>query len=283
VFKLRKQFDWVIDFGIECSLKDAAVYQEPFEHLRNSIAEERIKDPKAVSRSKWWIHKCPRSELRQAIEHLPRYLVTPRVGRRRIFVWLPTIVLPDSRLFAFASDDDYFFGVLQSRVHELWALRKGARHGAGDDPTYNNRECFETFPFPEPSNAQRQAIIVAAREIDTLRNNWLNPPEWTHIEILEFPGSTNGLWRRYIDPATADSRGIGIVRYSRTIAKDEECAMHLRTRTLTNLYNERPTWLDLAHKKLDEAVFAAYSWQSGMSDEHLLGALLALNLDRATV
>ena len=29
-------------------------------------------------------------------------------------------------------------------------------------------------------------------------------------------------------------------------------------RTLTNLYNARPTWLDLAHRRLDEAVFAAY-------------------------
>jgi hypothetical protein len=32
-------------------------------------------------------------------------------------------------------------------------------------------------------------------------------------------------------------------------------------RTLTNLYNARPTWFDLAHKKLDAAVFAAYDWR----------------------
>lgn len=34
----------------------------------------------------------------------------------------------------------------------------------------------------------------------------------------------------------------------------------LRKRTLTNLYNQRPTWLDLAHKRLDEAVLDAYGW-----------------------
>lgn len=38
-------------------------------------------------------------------------------------------------------------------------------------------------------------------------------------------------------------------------------------RTLTNLYNERPAWLDMAHRKLDEAVFAAYGWQPNVSDE----------------
>ena len=54
-----------------------------------------------------------------------------------------------------------------------------------------------------------------------------------------------------------------------------------KKRTLTNLYNARPTWLDLAHKRLDEAVFAAYGWPSDLSDEEILEKLLALNLERA--
>ena len=52
-------------------------------------------------------------------------------------------------------------------------------------------------------------------------------------------------------------------------------------RTLTNLYDERPTWLDLAHRKLDEAVFAAYDWPSDLTDEQILANLLELNLARA--
>jgi hypothetical protein len=54
-----------------------------------------------------------------------------------------------------------------------------------------------------------------------------------------------------------------------------------KKRTLTNLYNQRPTWLDLAHKRLDQAVFAAYGWQPDLSDEEILEKLLALNLERA--
>ncbi len=53
------------------------------------------------------------------------------------------------------------------------------------------------------------------------------------------------------------------------------------TRTLTNLYNKRPAWLDLAHKKLDESVFAAYGWQPTLTDEEILERLLALNLERS--
>jgi hypothetical protein len=45
--------------------------------------------------------------------------------------------------------------------------------------------------------------------------------------------------------------------------------------------DEKPFWLDLAHKRLDEAVFAAYGWKSDLSDEEVLEKLLALNLERA--
>jgi hypothetical protein len=58
-------------------------------------------------------------------------------------------------------------------------------------------------------------------------------------------------------------------------------AEELKRRTLTNLYNQRPTWLDLAHRTLDHAVLDAYSWPHDLSDEDMLGWLLALNLERA--
>jgi len=47
------------------------------------------------------------------------------------------------------------------------------------------------------------------------------------------------------------------------------------------LYNKKPTWLADAHRKLDEAVFAAYGWGPNLSDEVLLEKLLALNRERA--
>ena len=92
--------------------------------------------------------------------------------------------------------------------------------------------CFETFPFPKPTDAQREAIGEAARELDRLRSAWLNPPEWTRQEVLEFPGSADGPWARYVhDP---DKNGIGTVRYPRIVPRDEECAAQLKKRTLTS-------------------------------------------------
>jgi hypothetical protein len=116
--------------------------------------------------------------------------------------------------------------------------------------------------------------------------------------MLEFPGSVGGPWDRYIDKATIREVGrdslsrqsaaqavppyqVGTVRYPRLEPRDADCAAKLKKRTLTNLYNERPAWLDLAHKKLDAAVAAAYGWPADLSDDAILERLLALNLERA--
>ena len=116
-------------------------------------------------------------------------------------------------------------------------------------------------------------------ELDALRSNWLNPPEWTRTEVLEFPGSADGPWQRYVrDP---DARGVGTVRYPRVVPKDAAAAAHLKKRTLTNLYNDRPAWLANAHRRLDEAVADAYGWPADLSDEALLARLLELNLSRS--
>jgi hypothetical protein len=60
-------------------------------------------------------------------------------------------------------------------------------------------------------------------------------------------------------------------------------AAELKKRTLTNLYNARPAWLEQAHKKLDQAVLDAYGWPHDLTDEQILERLLALNLERAAV
>jgi hypothetical protein len=225
-----------------------------------------------------------------AMKSVPCCIATPRVGKHRIFAWVPSCVLPSDATVAFPTEVSFVFGVLHSRAHEIWALAQGTQLREKESGfRYTPTTCFETFPFPEPTDAQRAAIADAARELDTLRNNWLNPPEWTRTEILEFPGSTDGPWRRYIDPASfppapspqSPVPTLATVRYPRLVPKDDECEKQLKKRTLTNLYNERPTWLELAHQKLDAAVFAAYGWDPAMTDDDRLAALLALNLQRA--
>jgi hypothetical protein len=98
-------------------------------------------------------------------------------------------------------------------------------------------------------------------------------------EVLEFPGSVGGPWARHVHDA--NDKGVGVVRFPRMVPRDEDCARKLAKQTLTNLYNLWPTWLQLAHRKLDEAVFAAYGLAPDAADEAILAALLEMNQRRA--
>jgi hypothetical protein len=188
--------------------------------------------------------------------------------------------LPDDGIYVFARDDDYFFGIVHSRLHEVWARSQGTQVRERESGfRYTPTTCFETFSFPEPNKQQKIDISAAAKELNELRENWLNPPEWTTTRVLEFPGATDGPWSRFV--VGPDARGIGTVRYPRVEPRDDDCAKKLAKRTLTNLYNERPAWLANAHAKLDAAVAAAYGFDVDLTDEQILEKLLALNLERA--
>jgi type II restriction/modification system DNA methylase subunit YeeA len=228
---------WIIDFGVDMTEEQAALYEAPFQYALAMVKPEREQNRRAAYRDRWWIHVEPRPAMRSALQGLDRFVATPRVAKHRTFVWLRASVLADSRLFVIARDDDYTFGVLQSKIHEAWSLRTASWHGVGNDPVYNVSTCLETFPFPRASEEHRSTISAAAAELERLRFAWLNP--------------------------------------------EGASAAELKRRTLTNLYNDRPTWLTNAHAALDAAVAEAYGWPADLSDDELLRRLLDLNHVRA--
>lgn len=273
-----RQFMWIIDFSAASTENEASCYEMPFQLALQKVKPERENNRDERLRRLWWVYRRSGEGVREAISQFNYLLITPMVSKHRIFAFSPSIVQPDKTTYSFARSDDYFFGVMQSRAHEAWALAQGTQLREKESGfRYTPTTCFETFPMPKPTADQEQAISAAARELNDLRERWLNPPEWTREEVLEFPGTPGGPWSRYIAPGT------NTVRYPRIVPKDEASAALLKKRTLTNLYNERPAWLDLAHQKLDAAVFAAYGWDPTMTDTDLLAALLALNHERAVL
>jgi very-short-patch-repair endonuclease len=253
---------WIIDFA-NMTLSEAELYEGPIDYVRKKVKPNRDKNNDKQRRENWWRLGRSGNDYRNAVSKLQRQVFTPRVAKHRVFVWMNKDVIPDSRVYAIARDDDYFFGVLHSRIHEIWSLRQASRHGVGNDPTYNNTTCFETFPFPwspgaeAVTDARYQAIAQAAKQLHEERDAWLNPPTLSAAQRKE--------------------------------------------RTLTNLYNALNVFrgvekmkikasagdfaprLDALHRALDEAVCAAYGWdQSILADEDaMLRHLLTLNLQRA--
>ena len=247
------------------SESEAALYEEPFRWVQERVWPAWDKQREAGRRAQWWLHHRPRPKMWAALDGLSRYIVTPRVAKHRLFVWLDARVCPDSATIAIARDDDTTFGILHSRFHEVWSLRLGTWLGKGNDPRYTPTTTFAKFPFPpgmapdvpatqNASNPHAMAIAQAARNLAEMRNRWLNPPEW--VEWMDEPVS-------------------GYPK--RPVPRDEEAAGELKQRTLTNLYNTRPQWLTDTHETLDAAVAAAYGWKPDISDHEVLRELLALN------
>jgi hypothetical protein len=228
----RPRKRWVIDFG-DRTEAEASLFEAPFEYAILLI--KTFRTASSMAHAPWWQHWRPRPQLRRALEGLSRYIATPLTAKHRLFVWLDSSVLASHALAVVARDDDYTFGILQSRVHELWALAAGTQ--LETRPRYTPTTCFETFPFPDPAPEQRERVGEAARRLVELRDGWLNPPG--------------------LDP------------------------VELEKRTLTNLHNQRPAWLDHAHAALDATVYGAYAWPTDIEDGEILKRLLDLNTERA--
>ncbi|MES2384938.1 MAG: DNA methyltransferase [Pseudomonadota bacterium] len=303
------QHQWIIDFGISLTEAEAALYETPFSYAVSVVKPERIKNNREAYRKFWWRFAEPRPGLRTAFKPLARFIATVAHSKHRFFVWLPFTTSPDQALITVARADDTTLGLLHSRFHELWSLRMGT--SLEDRPRYTPTTCFETFPFPEglsPADTAHQttevieggalipaglsesnvptaqkgralaamntiavraaaeAIARAAKRLNDLREAWLNPPEWTQRVPEVVP------------------LGMTASPYPDRILSKDGFEKELAERTLTRLYNQRPAWLDAAHKALDQAVAAAYGWadySADMPDEEILKRLLALNLARS--
>ena len=265
----RSADKWIIDFGWEMTEAEAALYEAPYQYALSKIAPDRVARQKRGYAKSWWHHERARPEMWAVLSRRSRYIATPTVAKHRLFVWLPASVCPDHQLIAIGRDDDVTFGILHSRFHEVWSLRMGTWLGKGNDPRYTPSTTFETFPFPEgltpdipasdyATDPRAQRIAAAAAKLNELRENWLNPPDLVRCAPEVVPGYP-----------------------PRLLPVDDKAAAILRKRTLTNLYNERPMWLDNCHRELDEAAAEAYGWgaewHGGLPDDELLARLFRLS------
>lgn len=259
----RPRGKWIIDFGVNTPIEKAQKYTLPFEYVETNVKPARQKVRQAKSRERWWLHESSAPIMRGQLENLQRYIATSSVSKHRSFVWLDKSIHPDHALIVFAADDDYFFGILHSKLHQVWSLRLGT--SLEDRPRYTPTTTFQTFPFPWPPGSEAtesrayQAISQAAKQLHEERDAWLNP-----------------------DGAAGNA---------------------LKERTLTNLYNALQVFrgldnmtikpsagdfaprLDELHRTLDAAVGGAYGWDDDIldDDEEILRRLLALNLARAAL
>lgn len=277
ITKRSRQY-WTIDFGVHTPKEQAQRYEAPFAHLLEHVYPVRMTNNRKSYRDKWWLYGEPRVALRNAMKGLRRYLITPHTSKHRVFTWVAPKVLANNALVVFARDDDYFFGVLHSYLHECWSLRMGTWLGAGNDPRYTSTTAFETFPMPftpgsEPQSDYRyQAVEAAAAQLHAEREGWLNP----------VGGEIANLKERTLTNLYNEVERYREVRLAYSPSDKKQDA----------LYKKIVPRIAELHAALDTCVLACYGWDTDLSadqirtpegEEEVLRRLLKLNLERGGV
>jgi len=223
------------------------IYQYLIDHVKpqRDVARDR------KFREDWWLFGRNRPALRSALSSISRFVATTETSKFRNFHFVESSVLPDHMVVAIALDDAFFLGVLSSRFHVVWALAAGGRLGVGNDPRYNKTRCFDPFPFPDASEAQKSTIRELAERLDAHRKDVLAK----HSQ-LTMTGLYNVLQklrdRVELSDADRDVYHAGLVGVLRRL-----------------------------HDDLDAAVAEAYGWPADLNDEAILERLVALNHERA--
>jgi len=302
----RPSDTWIIDFGAQMQETEAALFETPFAYVLRHIKPGRLsaklpdrwwlhERPRPALRNALQGLQRFIGTVRVAKHRYFCFLDATVLPDTR----LNLITRADDTTFGILSSRIHeAWSLAQSSVH--------GDGDDGGRPTYNAKSCFETFPFPEgltPANTAHQrtelvagsalipaglsdsnrhsapidfaraatktvatSIAQAAKRLNDLRENWLNPPEWTERlpEVVPL--------------------GMTTTPYPDRIVPKPGFEKDLAQRTLTKLYNQRPAWLHAAHEALDQAVAAAYGWTdytAAMPEEEVLKRLLALNLARS--
>jgi type I restriction-modification system DNA methylase subunit len=229
-------------------------YQEWNRKEKRWIPAGRKYNRRASYRDNWWIFGEPRKDIRPALDSLVRFIATPVTAKHRIFQFLSGDVLPDDALIAFAINDGYVLGVLQSAFHTFWAA---SRSGTLEDrERYNKSSAFDPFPFPDPSPKQRATIADLAEELDATRKAAL--AETDRLTMTELYNLREQL---RVGAAMDD--------------KQQRRATKARAAIVNRL-----------HEQLDAAVADAYGWgedwrAGALGPSEIVARLVALNHERA--
>jgi len=176
--------EYIIDFGTRDMIACSA-FRQPLEVVRERVLpdwtinaeKEKATSGKSTGEHQrrlqtWWQLKRGRRDLIELIGRANRFIVCSRVTKRPIFCFASTKIRPDSSLTAFAFDDDYSFGILQSDTHWQWFVAKCSK--LTERFRYTPDSVFDTFPWPQsPTESDITVVAETGREVRRVREQAL--------------------------------------------------------------------------------------------------------------
>jgi hypothetical protein len=250
----RSKECFVIDlFGYEES-EARQLYPRSYTHVLETVKPSREGNRRSYRATRWWEFGENNPLMRKSLEDLTRYIATTETTKHRVFQFLDREILPDHMIIAVSSDEAYILGVLSSAIHIYWTLAISSPLGVAtmqQGHRYNKSQIFDTFPFPDPTPAQRAAVSALAEELDATRK----------VALVEVPGLT---MTELYNLRERLRSGVEMP------PADQDRATAARAGIVNRL-----------HEQLDAAVAAAYGWRADLSSSEIVARLVALNAERA--
>ncbi|WP_298284698.1 DNA methyltransferase [Novosphingobium sp.] len=250
----RPKGRFIIDlFGLSESAarqKFPAAYQ----HVLAKVKPERDQNSQKARREKWWLFGRSNTELRAAKAGLSRFIATVETAKHRVFQFVDGTTIPDHMAITISTADAFHLGILSSRIHCEWVYATCSLLGVAkfeQGHRYNKSVCFDPFPFPDATPAQRAVIAELAEELDATRKAALaEVPKLTMTEIYNLRDRQRaGALTDLIEVERASAARVGIV--------------------------------NRLHEQIDAAVAAAYGWPDNLPPSEVVARLVALNAARA--
>lgn len=153
---------FVIDFA-QMTLEAAMAYPAALDIVREQAKQARESSRSYSRNPRWWQFLWPRPDFRAAVAGLDRFIAGTATAKRVLFVWCESRWRPSNSTNMFALDTDYAMGVLCSTIHAGWAWEQSSTMRT--DIRYTPSSAFETFPWPQTTQAQRESIAAAVRAL----------------------------------------------------------------------------------------------------------------------
>jgi SAM-dependent methyltransferase len=202
---------FVIDFT-QFDINEASGYKEIYKIIEKEVLPEReekakkqeenneliiSKNPKAKTNkhhinfyNKWWKLSYDRDDMIKNINKLTRYIACSRITLRPIFEFIDKAINPNDALIVFPFEDDYTFGIIQSKLHWIWFTEKCST--LEGRYRYTTNTVWDTFPWPQKTTKKQIAKIAnASKAIRDERNAIMEKNKSTLRDVyrvLEKPG-----------------------------------------------------------------------------------------------
>jgi hypothetical protein len=180
-------------------LQKAEMWPDLLDIVRRTVKPERDQNIRDNYRKRWWQFGEARPGLLRSMAPLARVLVCARVSKYHLVDFQPTNRVFSAQIVVFIKDDLFSFSVLQSKAHETWARALSSDLVKPGETSsrllYSISRCFETFPFPSPTDAQRVTVAEAGRALYEQRSAIIRREQIGMTEV----------WNRLLDLRVAES------------------------------------------------------------------------------